>query len=178
MNGNPDSQVRPVKLSLNHRVVALCRKPYPGHPHGCPNWNCRPTCPPGVPFLSEIIDLTEPVYCIHNGFDLEGHVSRMRERHPDWSQRQLRCCLYWQGTARKQLRRKAEAFLETHQEWVVLYAPEACGVDITRTMASVGIELEWPPKSVVYQVALAGVPHGDLWKNHPQFAEALGGSPK
>jgi hypothetical protein len=35
--------------------------------------------------------------------------------------------------------------------------PEAMGVDITSTMSSIGIELEWPPKNITYQVSIAGV---------------------
>ena len=34
--------------------------------------------------------------------------------------------------------------------------PEAQGVSVTDTMVQVGIYLEWPPKTVAYQVALAG----------------------
>jgi hypothetical protein len=31
-------------------------------------------------------------------------------------------------------------------------------VNITETMESVGIVLEWPPENLTYQVALAGMP--------------------
>jgi hypothetical protein len=82
----------------------------------------------------------------------------MREKHPDWSERQLRCCLYWQGTARAALRRKIEAFLAGQPGLLAITCPEACGVDVTATMSSLGIELEWPPVSVAYRVALVGTP--------------------
>jgi len=35
--------------------------------------------------------------------------------------------------------------------------PEAMGVNVTETMKRVGIELEWPPVNVAYQIALAGI---------------------
>jgi len=35
--------------------------------------------------------------------------------------------------------------------------PEAMGINITATMAQAGIMLEWPPESVTYQIALAGI---------------------
>jgi len=108
-----------------------------------------------------VIDLSQPVYCVYNRFDLAHHVRRMRRRHPEWSERQLRCCLYWQSKARKQLRLKVEAFLRDHPGLVALYVPEACGVDVTATMRSIGIELQWPPVSVAYQVALVGTPATD-----------------
>ena len=34
--------------------------------------------------------------------------------------------------------------------------PEGAGVNITTTMKSIGIDLEWPPKRYAYQVVLAG----------------------
>lgn len=151
----PWPAVRPV---ANAGVRALCREPYPGHRKGCPNWRKRPTCPPQAPLLAETIDLGKPVYCIFNAFDLAGHVERMRAQHSEWSMRQLRCCLYWQRTARKALRQKVERFLSSHQGLIPLYCPEATGVDVTATMAAIGVQLEWPPVSVAYQVALVGTP--------------------
>jgi len=135
--------------------------PYPGHPKGCPNWNRRATCPPQAPLLTDLLDLARPVYCVFNRFDLGAHVDRMRRRHPDWSGRQLRCCLYWQGTARKQLRQKVSSLLVREPSLLPVYVPEACGVDVTATMASLGIKLEWPPVKVAYQVALVGTPKQD-----------------
>lgn len=150
-----DAVVSPV---LVPGVRNLCRKPYPGHPRGCPNWGKRDTCPPKAPLLGKLLDLTKPVCCIYNAFDLRGHVARMRKKHPDWSGRKLRCCLYWQGTARAALRKKIEVFLGEHPGLIAVTCPEACGVDVTATMASLGITLEWPPVSVAYQVALVGSP--------------------
>ena len=152
--------VRTVKPVSRPRIRGLCRKPYPGHPRGCPNWGKRDTCPPRRPLLLDLLDLSKPVYCIFNTFDLGCHVAKMRRRHPDWSDRKLRCCLYWQGTARKQLRERAAAFLQARPECIVIYVPEATGVNVTATMASIGIQLQWPPRTVTYQVALAGTPNG------------------
>jgi len=143
---------------IDLRVRGLCRRPYAGHPEGCPNWNRRPTCPPEAPLLGRVLVLNRPVYCIHNRFNLASHVARMRAKHPNWSERKLRCCLYWQGTARAALRRRVSEFLEAHPRLLPLYCPEACGVDVTATMAAIGITLEWPPVHVAYQVALVGSP--------------------
>jgi len=141
-------------------VRGLCIKPYPGHPKGCPNFGTRPSCPPEAPLLPGVFDLSAPVYCVWNAFDLARHVERMLARHPDWSLRQLRCCLYWQNTARKALRGKVKSVLEDLPDYEGLYCPEAYGVNVTATMADIGIELEWPPIQVAYQVALAGKPVG------------------
>ena len=34
--------------------------------------------------------------------------------------------------------------------------PEAMGLDVTATMKSIGVVLEWPPRELAVQVALAG----------------------
>lgn len=167
------SRTEPVNLIVDNRVRGFCRKPYPGHPKGCPNWNKRATCPPQAPKIQDVLDLSKPVYCLINSFDLGAHVSRMKERHPKWSMRQARCLLYWQGTARKQLRGHINAFLEEHSDMVVLTCPEACGVDVGSTVKSLGIELDWPPQSTVYQIAVAGEPALGFKEKSHEFASVL-----
>lgn len=137
-------------------VRSLCTRPYEGHPRGCPNWGKRSTCPPDAPLLPDLLDLSKPVYCICNVFDLGHHVAEMQHKHPEWSVRQLRCCLYWQGRARRELKSEIERFHRDHRELIIVMCPEACGVNVTETMKRVGIQLEWPPISKTYQVALVG----------------------
>ncbi len=90
-------------LKVNYNVRSLCVRPYPGHPKGCPNFGKRETCPPGAPLIEKIIDPGGRTFLIWNIFDLASHVARLKGRHPNWSIRQLECCLYWQSRARKQL---------------------------------------------------------------------------
>ena len=142
---------------LDYSVRGLCTRRYPNHPRGCPNFGKRPTCPPQAPLLENVFDLSQPVYAVWNVFDLASHVDRMREKHPDWTWRQLVNCLYWQGGARKVLRRRVEDFMGgLRAGHCPLYCPEACGVNVTETMKSIGEILEWPPKTKTYQVALVG----------------------
>jgi hypothetical protein len=149
MNWN---QVLPV---LNPKVRGMCCLPYPGHKHGCPNHGQRDTCPPAAPLFPEAFDMTRPVWAVWNKFPFGEHVQRMREAHPKWSERQLACCLYWQGTARKQLREVIARFQSEHADLQVTTCPEAMGVNVTETMLQLGIEL-WPIEQWTYQVALAG----------------------
>jgi len=141
----------------------MCAKRYPNHKWGCPNYGKKKGCPPGAPMFDEAYDLVRPVYAIYIVFDFKGHVSRMKEKHPKWSQRQLECCLYWQGTARKQLKEQIGAFkklLDEHyqvERYGIVVTPEAMGVNVTETMKNVGIELEWPPVNVAYQIAFAAI---------------------
>ncbi len=155
----PWQQVEPV---IDPRVRELCTRPYPGHPRGCPNHGKRATCPPQAKGIDQVLDLAGPVWAVWNCFDLAAHVARLRAKHPDWSWRQLTCCLYWQGGARKCLATEVRAFKtgSTMQDLVAVNCPEACGVNVTATMALAGVALEWPPRTITYQVALVGAPAG------------------
>jgi len=154
--------IKEVKLILDDSVRNICYRPYPLHPRGCPNYGKKKTCPPQVPFMRDFIDLTKPVYAIWNVFDFYSHVQRMKNLHPDWSRRQLECCLYWQGTARKRLQEEIISFklsLLNHPfsgAIAIIACPEAMGVNVTETMKSIGEILEWPPITKTYQVAIAG----------------------
>ena len=165
-------QVTPV---IDYSVRGLCCKSYPGHKDGCPNFNYKLGCPPGAKLFDKVFDLSQPVYAIYNVFDFKSHVEKMKAAHPDWSQAQLSCCLYWQNTARKQLTQELKYFLITHPDYHVAVAfykgldkdlgslikrvipspPEAMGVEVGKTMAGIGIEI-WPIVDTTYQIALAG----------------------
>lgn len=153
-----------VEIVIDQSMRGLCKKEYPNHPKGCPNYNKRHDCPPKVPLIGKVFDLSKPVFAIWNIYDFKAHTDKMRLLHTnqpekkDWSLRQIECCLYWQGTARKQLKSKVEDFTRKEGKHLILTTPEACGVNITETMKNVGVVLEWPPKIVTYQVALAGTP--------------------
>lgn len=151
----PHALVNPV---LDTSVRGLCSRPYDGHPRGCPNFGCKKRCPPLAPTLYEVFNEAQPFYAIWSAFDLGAYVRVMAARHPDWSSRQLRCVLYWQGTARKRLRQEVEAFRQVHPgSWLVEETPEAMGVDVTATMKTAGVVLLWPPGDTVYHVVLAGI---------------------
>jgi len=139
-------------------VRAVCVKAYPLHPHGCPNFAHKDTCPPKAPKLPEVFDLTRPCYAIINSFDLGNHVTAMQLKHPEWSARQLTCCLYWQPKARKMLEMLIAAFVAKHPGHVIARCPEAMGLNVTETLRRAGVEMEWPPVNIALQVALAARP--------------------
>jgi predicted metal-binding protein len=156
--------IKRVEPEIDHTVRSLCVKEYPGHKKGCPNFNHKDGCPPNAFFFDKVYDLSKPVYAIVNKFDFKYHVNKMRALHPEWSDRQCECCLYWQPGARKQLFEGIKKFLTYNdkeyfkQGYRVEKCPEAMGVEITKTLAKAGIILEWPPANVAYQVALAAIP--------------------
>lgn len=145
-----------VSIVIDKSLRSLCKRPYYNHARGCPNYNKKDGCPPKALHIENVLDLSNPIYCIFNKFDFKSHVDKMRGRHPEWSIRQLECCLYWQGTARKKLKSEITNFKEKHPALKIVMCPEACGVNITETMRLINIDLEWPPKTVTYQVVLAG----------------------
>lgn len=131
--------------------------PYPGHPKGCPTLNKKQGCPPTArPLHKQIVS---PYFAIINEFDLARHTRSMSAKHPQWTERQVRCCLYWQRKARKELESLIESFLGdyAHIDMDVERCPEACGLNVTETLRHHGVRLEWPPVNIVRQVAIAGV---------------------
>ena len=155
---NLPSHIYPVKrLVVSKHVGRWCRLPYPGHPHGCPNFGKAAKCPPQAPAVRDYFDLSKPLYLVHSTFDLTAHAAGMKERHPGWSDRQCRCVLYWQPTSRKQLKHRfveAAGILGTDASTMI---PEAMGVNVYVTARISGLHLE-PIKSlsVCRHVALIG----------------------
>lgn len=142
---------------INLKCKGYCKLPYPGHKNGCPNFDHKLGCPPNTLNIDQIIDFSKPIYIIYNSFNLHEHVKKMNDKHPNWSERQLKCCLYWQPKARKQLKEEVIKFLKEFPEYTIVKCPEANGVDLTETMKNVGINLEWPPKQITYQIVMAGI---------------------
>ena len=131
-----------------------CTAPYPGHPKGCPNF--PKGCTRSFDFESE--RNRRQWYAVVEEFDLIQHAAEMKKKHPDWSDRQCRNPLYWQGGVRKRLREKAYRLDPKLHEWGHMYMPitEAHGVNLFETMARVGIILERKPK-IVRKIALIGI---------------------
>jgi hypothetical protein len=149
--------IRRIVPVIDYSVRTLCAKKYPGHPHGCPNFNKKEGCPPEAPYFDKVYDLNRPVFAVCNIFALSDHVKKVQAKHPEWTYRQASCLLYWQGGARKIHRALVDKHLASSLSGCSAeYCPEAMGVDVTASLASVGVHLEWPPKNYVLQVALIG----------------------
>ena len=147
-------------IIIDYSVRNLCSQSYPNHPKGCPNYGKRPICPPQCPHIEDWFDISRGFWVVWINFDFAAHRRRMRKKHPEWSQRQVDCCLYWQGTANKMLREAVydmEYYLQGRGRWETTYCPEAMGVNVTATMKQLGVILEWPPQNIVRKVALIGV---------------------
>jgi hypothetical protein len=153
-----------VDFAFDLRVRGLCGSPYPGHRHGCPKFNSGyPDCPPDAPKVFDFFDERSDFFFVINEFNIEEHIKKMAAAHPRWTDRQLRCCLYWQSTARKQLSQKLAHVLAQNKfcGFISTTCPEAMGVNVTETVQRIGIKLEWPPKQIARQIALVGRPKAD-----------------
>ncbi len=136
----------PVKVSCSPEIRDLCARPYPDHPKGCPNVE---RCSEARYFLDAF---GSDVYVAALEFDFGAYLKMMKAKQPGWSDRQLRCPLYWQGHLRKQLR----DFLAEQKidGYFPVWIPEAMGVNVTETCKAVGINLQWPPMTKTYVVVL------------------------
>ena len=140
---------------INHRARAWCRLPYPGHPKGCPNFGKTEECPPKAPLFKAIIK--PPFILVAVRFNLEEHVRKMEEKHPNWSEKQAKCLLYWQKKVNKRLKKICEAIASKIPNAIVLYRPEGNGVHVFETCKKIGLILKKNPKKFVWKVAIVGI---------------------
>lgn len=155
------------KRGLCNSPRGMCTQKYHGHPKGCPNYGKKDVCPPNVPMFDQVFDISKTVYLIYTIFDIGGHAKRMKEKHPNWTEIQQYNLLYWQGTARKELKKNIEDFKKIYREkgYYVVLTPEAMGVNVNDTLKNTGINLEWPARKYVYKIAMGGVPLNDRYLN-------------
>lgn len=150
-------------IPLNEKQISLdtrargkwCLLPYPNHPKGCPNYGKKQICPPFSKPFKELVE--SPFYLVIQTFDLEAQAKRMKERHPHWTDRQSRNCLYWQRGLMKRLRIEARKFIDSQDHGLMLLEiPEANGVDLFNTCKNLGIILERHPRKTVKKMMMIG----------------------
>lgn len=143
-------------LVIDYRARDWCLISYPNHPHGCPNYGHKATCPPQAPRIEEFINLEKRVWLAYEVFDLEAHEAKMLSMHPQWSKRQARCILYWQAQVNARLKKHCHNLLANLHCGVYTLCPEAMGVHVIRTARKLGIPVEPRPIRIVHKVALLG----------------------
>jgi len=148
-------------LEIDYKCRGFCNIPYHGHKRGCPNFNINEECPPKVKLVKDVFDLSKDMFFIVEEFDLKSHVEKMRVKHPEWSEIQLKNLLYWQGGVRKNLRLKTEDFIKRYRikygiNLIYTLLPEAMGVMVINTALKLNIPIERKPVSKVIKIALVG----------------------
>ncbi len=149
-------KINPKEIPIIKNPDKLCCNPYPNHSRGCPNYNKKAGCPPNVFPLNKTLNLDKDVYLIYTDFNIGKHAERMKKMHPDWSERQIYCCLYWQPKARKSHMEEVEKYKKEKKIDKILNSPEAMGINVSLLMKKAGIELEWPPRKITRLVSLGG----------------------
>jgi len=142
-------------LVVDYRARDWCKLPYPDHPNGCPNYNKKQGCPPQAPLIERYFNLHKDHFFVIVIFNLGHHVNKMLEKHPNWSERQARCVLYWQGTVNKQLRLECEGYAK---QFNLVYnsCPEAMGVDVIKTCKNLGLPIKQQPSNIVFKIGMLG----------------------
>lgn len=148
------------KIVVDYRAREWCKLPYPDHPRGCPNYGRKSSCPPQAPLVENYFDMDQDHYFVAVKFDLFSHISKMKEKHPLWSDRQARCCLYWQSTVNKQLKEWCRLFVEQYGLTYTL-CPEAMGINVIETCKAIGLPIRARPVGTIYKVAMLGYLRGD-----------------
>lgn len=137
----PFGIIEALRIITSRKTGEWCQIPYPGHLKGCPNYG-RKGCPPDASFITDVMDLRRPVYIAFSEFNLSAHMGKMKYIHPNWTERQLRNVLYWQGTSRKQMRQRAKIAQFYGGGDVVLTCPEAHGVNVYATCFYSGLKIQ------------------------------------
>ncbi len=149
-------QLDPTAILYDKKFQLMCRCPYYKHPHGCPNYGKKAGCPPNQPLINEVFDFDRRIYVIYTEFDIGAHADRMQRLHPQWSDHQTYCVLYWQPRARIFQRQEEARALKEYNLDYICRSPEAHGINITALMARLGVVLEWPPRKITRLVSLGG----------------------
>jgi hypothetical protein len=148
-------------IEINRKIQGLCKLPYHGHAKGCHNYGLKEGCPPGQPLLGEIFDLERNLFVIYTQHNIGEFASRMREKHPEWNDRQCYNPRYWQGTARKTHMAEREKALKLDGIEKIVW-PENHGVNVSKLMSGIGVDLNWnwpPPHNLEnssYIISLGG----------------------
>ena len=149
------------QLVIDYRAREWCTIQYYNHPNGCPNYNNSDTCPPKIALIEDHFDLSKKHWLAIVDFNLGNHIAKMRGLHPDWSDNQLKCVLYWQNGVKKKLRDLCEDFIFDNMGEKLIYSicPEAMGLHVFSTIRKLGYKISKNIKEKVYKVALIGYPN-------------------
>ena len=144
-------------IFFTDRTRDWCKLPYDGHPKGCPNYNKNPNCPEQTPFKPLLPDELALLLC---KFDMKEYIEDMRVKHSDWTKKQLRCVLYWQGAVKKLIKKEIE---KLHPNFILgsgsgfnCPSMEAAGINVIKTVKKLGIPIKAKPKDTIYLVSLIG----------------------
>lgn len=151
----------PLKVVILTDTTPWCKLPYPSHPNGCPNFGKKEGGPPSAPSFNDLVEF--PCFLVYKQFDLEAQEKKLLAKHPKWSKRQARCCLYWQRGVVQDVMHEAIEFLcekecTTGDTYEIVKNPEGAGVNLFKTCKIHGLELDrdYLNQKYVYKMVIVG----------------------
>ena len=135
-----------------------CSLPYPDHKNGCPNFGKSEGCPPLAPYF---LDLYKPeVYVAFMRFNFGQYLGQKKQVHPDWTLRALVNPRHFQTHLDSQLRSFTDSELRkpNFENFRPVHNTEAMGVNMHLTARNAGVELEWPPRKIMYRITVLAQP--------------------
>ncbi len=153
------------KLIIDYRARGdWCQLPYPNHPKGCPNYGKKHSCPPTSPKIEAWLGDYLSAWFIYVPFNLNEHATNLKLKYPHWSDRQARCCLYWQPKVNKELQGAVKDFWPYRPD-DVSYCPEAMGVNVIKTAQLYGVPIQEKPTDIIYKIALVVIRRESVGKH-------------
>jgi hypothetical protein len=92
--------------------------------------------------FDEVFDRKAIGWCVWEDFDVEAHMKRMKERHPDWGVNMLKNVRYWQSHVKKNRNQRIEAEFRKRGLWG-RYAgiTEGFCINVYSTLRNAGLPL-------------------------------------
>lgn len=160
-------EVKKENIIFTEKTRLWCQLPYPNHPKGCPNYDKNILCPPNATYMDYLVIDYSYFYLVYALFKLKAQRERMLLLHPNWSERQANCVLYWQTSVKKILKERIQEIISNNQKKKIyvlscgsgfkfrdlnqkkVYSMEAVGINVLKTLENAGINYEIKPKNNV-----------------------------
>lgn len=149
-------------IVFKENIGQWCQLPYSEHKKGCPNYGKGLLCPPKSPFYRDIVKNWQCFSVVYAVIDLKGYKDEMRISHPNWSEKQLSCVLYWQRRVKVKLRSEVDKICNIGNDLVLgcgsgfgdCYSMESVGINVIQTLKNNNIEIDVKPINRVVLVSL------------------------
>ena len=148
-------------------IEDLCHRSYSNHKKGCPNIDkCYHLNIPNFEIISEYGKYNH-FYLIYAKFDFKQYKDLRKKEHSNWSEKQIKCVLYWQKSVKKILSEFINQQDLSNHGYILgcgtglkiknqdrVGSMENSCINVFSTCKLNGIKLEINPKNNIYLVCL------------------------
>ena len=161
-------EIREKTIISYPEIEDLCYRSYPNHKKGCPNIDkCYHLNIPNFEIISEYGKYNH-FYLIYAKFDFKQYKKLRKKEHSNWSEKQVKCVLYWQKSVKKLLSEFINLLILTKQNNYILGCGSGLNINFQKRVGSMensninvfstcklnNIKLEINPENVIYLVCL------------------------